>query len=124
MKPVAHPCRGPDGRAGDYQKRAHHPLSGARETWLAPRASDSQTVAAGMLLQQRPTWRVLCYATAKLLRDEAECMVPNIDPEQVRRLARWGLTQNDRASIVGWCPQPSAVGPGPPQPEFRITFTP
>ena len=54
-----------------------------------------------MLLQQRPTRRVLC-ATAKLLRDEAESMVPNIDPEQVRKLAGWGLTQNDRASFVGW----------------------
>ena len=49
-----------------------------------------------------PTRRVLCYATAKLLRDEAESMVPNIDPEQVRKLAGWGLTQNDRASFVGW----------------------
>ena len=56
-----------------------------------------------MLLQQRPTRRVLSYATAKLLRDdEAESMVPNIDPEQVRKLAGWGLTQNDRASFVGW----------------------
>ena len=42
------------------------------------------------------------YATAKLLRDEAESMVPNIAPEQVRKLAGWGLTQNDRASFVGW----------------------
>ena len=33
-------------------------------------------------------------------------MVPNIDPEQVRKLAGWGLTQNDRASFVGWSPQP------------------
>jgi len=49
-----------------------------------------------------PTRRVLSYATAKLLRDEAESMVPNIDSEQVRRLAGWGLTQNDRASFVGW----------------------
>ncbi len=49
-----------------------------------------------------PSRRVLCYATAKLLRDEAESMVPNIDPEQVRKLAGWGLTQNDRASFVGW----------------------
>ena len=48
------------------------------------------------------TRRVLCYATAKLLRDEAESMVPNIDPEQVRKLAGWGLTQNDIASFVGW----------------------
>ena len=40
--------------------------------------------------------------TAKLLRDEAESMVPNIDAEQVRKLAGWGLTQNDRASFVGW----------------------
>ena len=37
-------------------------------------------------------------------------MVPNIDPEQVRKLAGWGLTQNDIASFVGWSPQPSAVG--------------
>jgi hypothetical protein len=49
-----------------------------------------------------PTRRVLCYATAKLLRDEAESMVPNIDPEQVRKPAGWGLTQNDIASFVGW----------------------
>src|SRR5271157_4345374 len=28
-------------------------------------------------------------------------MVPNIDPEQVRKLAGWGLTQNDIASFVG-----------------------
>ena len=49
-----------------------------------------------------PTRRVLCYATAELLRDEAESMVPNIYPEQVRKLASWELTQNDRASFVGW----------------------
>jgi len=53
----------------------------------APAAFHSQTVAAGMLLQEPPTRRVLCYATAKLLPDEAESMVPNIDPEQVRKLA-------------------------------------
>src|SRR5208337_238639 len=35
-KPVAHPCRGPGGQAGDHQKRQGHPRSGARETWLAP----------------------------------------------------------------------------------------
>ncbi len=35
-KPVAHPCRGPGGQAGDYQQRQGHPLSGAREPWLAP----------------------------------------------------------------------------------------
>jgi hypothetical protein len=51
---------------------------------------------------------VLCYATAKLLRDEAESMVPNIDPEQVRKLAGWGLTQNDIASFVGWSHPSSA----------------
>src|SRR5208337_5514275 len=34
-----------------------------------------------------PTRRVLRYATAKLLRDEAESMLPNIDREQVRKLA-------------------------------------
>ena len=55
-----------------------------------------------------PTRRVLCYASAKLLREEAESMVPNIDPERVRKLAGWGLMQNDRASFVGWSPQPSA----------------
>ncbi len=38
-------------------------------------------------------------------------MVPNIDLEQVRELAGWGVTQNDKASFVGWSPQPSAVGP-------------
>ncbi len=46
--------------------------------------------------------RVLCYATAKLLRDEAESMVPSIDPEQVRKLAGGGLTQNAIANFVGW----------------------
>jgi len=34
--------------------------------------------------------KVLCYATAKLLRDEPESMVPSIDPEQVRKLAGGG----------------------------------
>ncbi len=29
-------------------------------------------------------------------------MVANLDPEQVRKLADWGLTWNDRASFVGW----------------------
>jgi len=47
-------------------------------------------------------------------------MVPNIDPEQVRKLAGWGLTLNDRASFVGWRPQPSTVGPVPHQPGFLI----
>jgi hypothetical protein len=44
---------------------------------------------------------VLCYATANLPRDQAESMVPSIDPERVRKLAGWGLTQNDIASFVG-----------------------
>ncbi len=66
-----------------------------------------------MLLQQPPSRRLLSYATANLLRDEAESMVPSIDPEQVRKLAGWGLTQNDKASFAGWCPQPSPVGPVP-----------
>jgi hypothetical protein len=57
-----------------------------------------------MLLRQRPTRRVLSCPTAKLLRDEAESMVPNIDPAQVRKLAGWGLTENDRDSSVGWSP--------------------
>jgi hypothetical protein len=35
-KPVAHPCRGPGGQAGDHQQRQGHPLSAAREPWLAP----------------------------------------------------------------------------------------
>ena len=34
-KPVAHPCRGPGGQAGDHQKRQGPPFL-ARETWLAP----------------------------------------------------------------------------------------
>ena len=55
-----------------------------------------------MLRQQRPTRRVLSCATAKLLRDQAESMVPNIDPEQVCMLAGWGLTRNDIVSFVGW----------------------
>jgi hypothetical protein len=33
-----------------------------------------------------------------------------------------GLTQNDRASFVGWRPQPSAVGPVPHQPGFFIVL--
>src|SRR5208283_3305338 len=71
----------------------------------------------GKTLDQSPAvWQ----ARAKLLRDEAESMVPNFDPEQVRKLAGWGLTQNDRASFVGWSPQPSAVGPVPHQPGFLI----
>ncbi len=90
----------------------------------ATAAFHSQTVAAGMLLQQPPTRRVLSYATAELLRDEAESMVPSIDPEQVRKLAGRGLTQNDRVSFAGWSPQPSAVGPVPHQPGFFIAFTP
>src|SRR5271166_2509833 len=40
-KPVAHPCRGPGGQAGDYQKRKGHPPSGVRETWLAPNVQSS-----------------------------------------------------------------------------------
>jgi len=36
--------------------------------------------------------------------------------------AGWGLTQNDRASFVGWSPQPSAVGPVPHQPGFFIVL--
>ena len=51
-------------------------------------------------------------------------MVPNIDPERVRKLAGWGLTQNDIASFVGWNPQPSAVGPVPHQPGFLIDLCP
>ena len=48
----------------------------------------------------------------------------HIDPEQVRKLAGWGLTQNDIASFVGWSPQPSAVGPGPQQPGILINLCP
>src|SRR5271165_2811688 len=99
---------------GDFQHEVFAPTATA--------AFHSQTVAAGMLLQQRPTRRVLSCATAKLLRDEAESMVPNIDPEQVRKLAGWGLTRNDRASFVGWSPLPSAVGPVPHQPGFLIVL--
>ncbi len=53
---------------------------------------------------------MLSYATAKLLRDEAESMVPNIDPEQVRKLTGWGLKQNDIASFVGWSRSPISLG--------------
>jgi len=70
---------------------------GVRRKWL-PTFLHKGTVVGPFRL---PTRRVLCYATAKLLRDEAESMVPNIDPEQVRKLAGWGLTQNDMASFVG-----------------------
>jgi len=59
-----------------------------------------------------------------LFRGQAGFATENIDPEQVRKLAGGGLTQNDSASFVGWCPQPSAVGPVPHQPGFRITLTP
>ncbi len=68
--------------------------------WVPMRNRALPSVMA--FVAQATTRRVLCYATAKLLRDEAESMVPNIDPEQVRKLAGWGLTQNDRASFVGW----------------------
>ena len=34
------------------------------------------------------------------------------------------LTQNDRASFVGWGAQPPAVCPVPHQPGFLISFTP
>jgi hypothetical protein len=64
-----------------------------------------------MLLQQPPSRRVLWYATSKLLRVEAESMVPNLDPEQVRKLAGWGLTQNDRESPAFGCgPSLSSAG--------------
>ena len=53
---------------------------------------------------------MLCYATAKLLRDEAESMVPNIDPEQVRKLAGWGLNQNDVARFAGWSQYLNSLG--------------
>ena len=36
------------------------------------------------------------------LGGQAGFSTENIDPEQVRKLAAWGLTQNDRASFVGW----------------------
>ncbi len=66
--------------------------------------TEHQTISSlsnGVRGPSHPPGRVLCYATAKLLRDEAESMVPSIDPEQVRKLAGWGLTQNDIASFVG-----------------------
>jgi hypothetical protein len=36
------------------------------------------------------------------LGGQAGFSTENFDPEQVRKLAGWGLTQNDRASFVGW----------------------
>ena len=71
------------------------------------------TKPAGALLRDR-----------QAAADEAESMVPKIDPEQVRTLAGWGLTQNDRASFIRWSPQPSAVGPVPHQPGFLINLRP
>ncbi len=68
--------------------------------WVPMRNRVLPSVTAFVAQATHP--RVLCYATAKLLRDEAEGMVPNIDPERVRKLAGWGLTQNDIASFVGW----------------------
>jgi len=70
---------------------------------------------------------VLCYATDKLLRDEAESMVPNGDPEQVRKIAGGGLTQNDRASFVGWSQSLISRGSSKPlarrvDPVSRIVF--
>ena len=67
--------------------------------WVPMRNRALPSVMA--FVAQATTRRVLSYATAKLLRDEAESMVPNIDPGQVRKLAGWGLTQNDIASFVG-----------------------
>ena len=55
-----------------------------------------------MLLQQRPTRRVLSCATAKLLRDEAESIWSRTSIlNRFAELAGWGLTQNDIASFVG-----------------------
>jgi len=67
---------------------------------------------------------VLSDATAKLLRDEAESMVPTSILNRFASLLAGGLTHNDRASFVGWCPQPSAVGPVPYQPGFLINLRP
>ena len=36
LKPVAHPCRGPGGQAGDHQKRQGHSLSGAGKRGWPP----------------------------------------------------------------------------------------
>ena len=38
------------------------------------------------------------HSTSEMIQEDRK----NIDPEQVRKLAGWGLTQNDRASFVGW----------------------
>jgi hypothetical protein len=51
-------------------------------------------------------------------------MVPNIDPEQVRKLAGWGLTQNDIASFVGWRPPAFGCGPSPSSAWVFNQFTP
>src|SRR5271166_2956872 len=101
--------------------RAPVPAAGSGEP-LGTDAEPGPSLSDGVRGPSHPPGRVLSYATAKLLRDEAESMVPNIDPEQVRKLAGWGLTQNDIASFVGWSPQPSAVGPVPHQPGFLIVL--
>jgi len=64
----------------------------------------------------------ICLFRTHFLGGQAGFSTENIDPEQVRKLAGWGLTQNDRASFVGWSPQPSAEGPVPHQPGFFIVL--
>ena len=38
------------------------------------------------------------HSTSEMIQEDRK----NIDPEQVRKLAGWGLTENDIASFVGW----------------------
>ena len=45
----------------------------------------------------RPQGR-LGHSTSEMIQEDRK----NIDPEQVRKLAGWGLTENDIASFVGW----------------------
>jgi len=71
----------------------------------AGRAGTAWSMAAGMLHIMAGQWKwkqsQIVEAAALIRRSAAESMVPNIDPEQVRYLAGWGLTQNDRANFVG-----------------------
>src|SRR5271166_4690509 len=89
------------------RRRAPVPATGSGKP-LGTDAEPGPSLSDGVRGPSHPPGRVLCYATANLPRDQAESMVPNIDPEQVRKLAGWGLTQNDIASFVGCSPQPSA----------------
>ena len=51
---------------------------------------------------RRSSWPLRTVFSPVLLTSAAPIHLVFRDPEQVRKLAGWGLTQNDRASFVGW----------------------